>query len=240
MLCVLIRHLRNLVSVVFWALLLLLLRLSIPASADIQSANDAIQKKDYVKALSLFQEAASNGDVKAALAVADMYEGGLGVPVDYVQSAAWCRRAAQGGYAPAQSIMGTLYREGRGVPQNYEKAVYWYRMGAEQGWASAEFGLGNLYYFGRGLPKDVEQATQWLLKSAQHGDPEGQLLVGTLYLTGIGVGPRNYYKAYVWTVRSLAHGGEPRKSVTDQMNRIAQFLTPQERTLAEKEALQKP
>lgn len=76
---------------------------------------------------------AQQGDAKAQVFVAYLYETGQGVQQDYTKAAEWYRRAAEKGNASARAQLGNMYRLGRGVCQNYVLAYMWLDLAARQG-----------------------------------------------------------------------------------------------------------
>jgi uncharacterized protein len=76
---------------------------------------------------------AQQGDAKAQIFVAYLYETGQGVSQDYAKAAEWYRKAAEKGNATAQTQIGNMYFQGRGVPQNYVYAYMWLDLASRQG-----------------------------------------------------------------------------------------------------------
>jgi uncharacterized protein len=76
---------------------------------------------------------AEQGDAKAQVFVAYLYETGQGVNQNYSKAAEWYGRAARQGNPVAQTQLGNMYRLGRGVPQNYILAYMWFDLAQRQG-----------------------------------------------------------------------------------------------------------
>ncbi len=76
---------------------------------------------------------AQQGDAKAQVFVAYLYETGQGVNQNYAKAADWYSRAAQRGNAVAQTQLGNMYRLGKGVPQNYVLAYMWLDLASRKG-----------------------------------------------------------------------------------------------------------
>ena len=154
---------------------------------------------------------AEDGDIKAALSLAEMYLGGEEeVPRDYPAAAKWLRIAAEGGHSGAQYSLGTLYAKGvEGVPQDVSSAVKWYRTAAERGHIEAQYVLGELYLFGdEGVPRDVPVAVKWYRTAAERGHMEAQYSLGSVYEFGDEGVPQDLAEAARW-YRSAAEQGEP-------------------------------
>jgi hypothetical protein len=80
---------------------------------------------------------AEQGDAKAQVFVAYLYETGQGVSQNYSKAAEWYGRAARQGNPEAQTQLGNMYRIGRGVPQNYVLAYMWFELAEKKGSAQA-------------------------------------------------------------------------------------------------------
>ncbi len=76
---------------------------------------------------------AQQGDAKAQVFVAYLYETGQGVRRNYAKAAEWYEKAAQQGNTTAQTQLGDMYRLGKGVPQNYVMAYVWLDLAASGG-----------------------------------------------------------------------------------------------------------
>jgi TPR repeat protein len=76
---------------------------------------------------------AEQGDAKAQVFVAYLYETGQGVDQNYTKAAEWYGRAARQGNPVAQTQLGNMYRLGRGVPQNYVMAYMWLDLASRKG-----------------------------------------------------------------------------------------------------------
>jgi hypothetical protein len=134
-----------------------------------EDAVSAYKKGDYTTALQLFRPLADQGDARAELGLADMYELGQGTPKDEAQAVKWYRAAADKGNVIGQLGLGFMYAEGNGVSQDFPEAAKWYRLAADQGEPMAQFQLGHIYETGEGLPKDMTLAYMWFSMSATRG-----------------------------------------------------------------------
>ena len=95
---------------------------------------------DYHAAAKEWLPLAEKGDARAQVAVAGLYEAGLGVPRDYRAAAQWYRAAATQGDAVAALNLGSYYRRGFGVERDPAMAFYWFSVAAAAGneWAKAQ------------------------------------------------------------------------------------------------------
>jgi TPR repeat protein len=108
-----------------------------PARADFAEGLAAFDAGDFEGALGAWGPLAEAGGAEAQVALAGLYQGGLGVPADLAAAAAWYRRAAEQGEAVAQLNLGDLYSRGAGVPRDLVQAYLWLSLAAAQGrrWA---------------------------------------------------------------------------------------------------------
>ncbi|MDP7264970.1 MAG: tetratricopeptide repeat protein, partial [Candidatus Thermoplasmatota archaeon] len=121
---------------------------------------EAYKRGDYVTALNIFRNLATQGDMNAQFNLGVMHEGGKGVPQDNLEAIKWFRIAAEQGKAKAQAMLGYMYGEGKGVPQDNLEAVKWYRKAAKQGYVIAQLHLGSMYH-NEGDLKDYKEALKW-------------------------------------------------------------------------------
>ena len=126
-------------------------------------------RKEYEKAVPLFQKAAEQGHAPAQNNLGYCYQYGEGVTQNKEEAVKWYRLAVEQGNAPAQSNLGYCYQYGEGVTQNKEEAVKWYRLAAEQGNAPAQYNLGWCYQYGKGVRKNKTEARKWYQKAADQG-----------------------------------------------------------------------
>lgn len=91
----------------------------------------------YGVAFTEWRRLAEHGDVDAQVALAGLYEAGLGAPRNDRQAAHWYRTAAERGHVIARLNIGDFYSRGRGVDLDRVKAWYWLDLAASAGstWA---------------------------------------------------------------------------------------------------------
>lgn len=162
--------------------------------------------KDIDEAIIWYEKSANNGNSKAAIELAEIYEHGRGVKQDYFKAARWYEHAANNGSATAQLKLGEMYENGQGVYfQSNIEAAKWYRKAAENGDKRAEVNLGIAYDNGRGVPKNYQEAARWYQKAAEQGDFQGQALLGLMYATGNGV-QRDKVRGLSWMYHAAIAG----------------------------------
>lgn len=89
---------------------------------------------DVTKALELLQDAATQGNTRAALALAQLYgDNGSNIPQDLAAHARWVEKAADTGVPMALNALGFLYEKGRGVEADPERAAALYVQALESG-----------------------------------------------------------------------------------------------------------
>lgn len=121
--------------------------------------DDALSAKDsgdFVKARSLLQPLALQGDANSQFQLSLLYGNGQGGPADAKESVKWLRMAAKKGHAPAQSNLGAAYSRGWGVAQNYVRAVVWFTLAAASG--SKEAQTNRNVALRRMTPLEINQA----------------------------------------------------------------------------------
>jgi len=104
----------------------------------------ALQGADYPHALSIFSQAAAQGDGKSQFALAEMYRQGQGAPRDDAQALAWYRKAADQGIPGAEFRLGFFYQAGQGVRRDARVAESWYAKAAGQGYEDAQARLDEM------------------------------------------------------------------------------------------------
>ena len=81
--------------------------------------------EDSKEALEYYRLAAEQGNAKAQLKIALMYDQGKDLPQDYKEASRWYQLAAEQGHSGAQASLGLMYALGNGVPAAYVKAYVW-------------------------------------------------------------------------------------------------------------------
>ena len=210
-------------AMVAWTAMLLEFTLTAPmaVSADFEKAKAALEREDYLVALSELLPLAEQGHADAQIYLAMMYHRGNGVAQDHVLAAQWTRKAAELGLAKAQRQLGSLYYSGVGVPLDHALAAQWFRNAAEQGHAIAQTDLGIMYQYGMGVPLDHALAAQWFRNAAEQGYAVAQTRLGLLYYDGDEGVPQDYVFAYAWTNLAAAQGIEVARRLRDESLRLA-------------------
>ena len=144
------------------------------APSAMQAVNEAIERKDYARALELVRPLASQGYPAAQVIVGRFYLSGTIVAENPEEGIRWFRLAADQGYAEAQHVMGRLYFSGGGVTENHEEGARWFRLAAEQGSVKSQTMLGRLHFGGDGVPEDPIRSLAWFIVAAAQGDEDAR------------------------------------------------------------------
>ncbi len=101
------------------------------AMAELETARDLMDVKNYKAAMQELLPAARSGNAEAEELIGVMYALGLGVERDDQRAFEWYLRAAMKGHAGAQSGVGWYYEVGRGMPvPDLVRAHMWYVLSA--------------------------------------------------------------------------------------------------------------
>lgn len=118
----------------------------------------------YKKSLQTWKKEADDGDSKAALWAALVYERKLVPDSSPEKSVPYLLQAAESGNLTAQGLLAFKYRDGLGVPQDAAKAVEWFEKAASRKDLGAVMELGIMFRDGKYLPPDREKAFHWFEK----------------------------------------------------------------------------
>ena len=156
----------------------------------------------------VYRQAATAGNVKAQVALAQLYLRGDGVAKDLAEAARWYREAAsKHNDANAQYALGVLLERGIGVDKDPIEALLWFQRAAQQGHPAALTNTGVAYSKGEVVPRDYAKAFTYFQRAADAGVAQAQFNLGLLYENGLGV-EKNPVQAYRW-YSAAAAGGDP-------------------------------
>ena len=148
---------------------LALLTASLLAAADLASAKQAYQQKNYDAAFKQLTPLAEKGDAEAQFLLGKMYWKGDGVLKDNDAAMKWFKASAGQGNRDAQFFTGSYYLlTHRDIPEGMK----WMRLSAEQGNQDAQLLLGKTYMEGApGVTRDPVQGEMWLRLAAKDNLP---------------------------------------------------------------------
>lgn len=140
-----------------------------PAHADVDAGLVALDRRDYATAIRTLLESTAGGDPRAAAALADIHERGLGVPRDDAQALRWRRIAAGQGDAESAFRIGNRYARGDGVPRDEAVARDWYRKAATRGHPAAQLELSKLLGAAGASDADARESATWFERAKANG-----------------------------------------------------------------------
>ena len=126
-------------------------------------------QQDDEKAIYWYKRAATQGSVKAELALGMRYGSGIGVEQNMKEAVFWLKKAYEQGDPLGAQTIAQHYESGTGVPQSYAEAAKWYRRAADKGDGVSEWALGEFYEKGEGVAQNLEQAKKWYSAAAAQG-----------------------------------------------------------------------
>ncbi|MCV6591305.1 MAG: sel1 repeat family protein, partial [Silicimonas sp.] len=175
-------------------------------------ARATIAAGDVERAVTLYKQAATEGDLRAMVSLAQLHESGTGVPQDMGTALDLYERAAAGGSADAMINLAVTLFEGQIVPKDDTRAVALLQQAADGGSAKATFNLGVLAQ--DGAAGEPEQALGYFQKAARDGEYQGYLAAAILLDEGRGV-PRDPLEAARMLLRGAA---EDNGAILDQLS----------------------
>jgi TPR repeat protein len=139
-------------------------------------------KKDDLKAVGYYEQAAALNYPPAQFNLAIMYENGFGVEINYDLAKVFLEKSARQNYLPAQFNLGCLYQK---YFNQLELAAYWYDLAASKNHPQAQHNLAMLLTNGQGIPKDFVAAVNWFKKAAAGGEVKSLYALACLCEQGI-------------------------------------------------------
>ena len=143
----------------------------------------------YSGALEMIQDYADNGNVKAEIYLADMYNYGLGTEKDSARAMKYYRAAGENGDVYSQFMYVNLMLANRNDPpqkeddeknydtgmkyynaKDYAKAAEIFTSSAKNGHAPSQYMIGRMYEHGQGVSRNVDTAREWYTESSNNGD----------------------------------------------------------------------
>jgi TPR repeat protein len=217
-------------------------------ASDTQDAQKTLDENgpeletDRQQALEWFRRSAEQGNMKAQMALARMYENGDAGPDRGMGDAfVWYMNAAEAGNGEAMRRVGMLYEgritdwNGKGIDKDCKLAFKWLRKAAEEkDDKMAMVEIGQMYGNGEcaAVRKDPEKALRWYQHAAETGDAAGQMLVGEAYENGAGTQQslREAYKWYSLALLSYKKVGDTDGLVDATKKKIGIKLDPMEKS----------
>lgn len=170
---------------------------------------------DYVKAVSLFLEAAELGDMISQFFLGIIYYHGRGVTKDNFEAFKWFQLAAQQGLPEAQTNIGLMYEKGEGVSPDLKEGLKWFRLAAEQGIEDAQYKIGLFYRDNR---RDNHEALKWFRLAAEQGHAWAQYELANMYAGVSGV-KRDPIEGFKWLNLAAKNGHLMSQSLLKHLSR---------------------
>lgn len=152
-------------------------------------AYGAFQRGFFLTALELALPRAERNDAAAQTLIAQIYAGGLGVPMSMEKAASWYRLASNNGDPLATFELALLYQSGRGVERDRARAAELFRKASDAGNIAARYNLGLLHVEGVYAEPSLVKAAQMIGEAATAGLPEARYDYGSMLMEGAGVAP---------------------------------------------------
>jgi TPR repeat protein len=138
-------------------------------------------KKDYKKAIELYQMAVDKGHSCAMYNLGYMYYHGKGVQQNYSKAIELYQMAVDKGLSDAMNYLGLIYYNGQGVQQNYDKAIQYFQMAIDKGHSGAMNNLGIMYYNGQDVQQNYDKAIELLQMAINKSEPNAMNNLGLMY-----------------------------------------------------------
>ncbi len=162
--------------------------------ARLYVSGDNSVPKDYSKAFSYFQKAASQNNIDACTGLGFCYTDGYGVKVDPEKAAYYFEKAAQQGDASAQINLAYLLQKSK-REEDLPKIIHWLTLAAQQGDQKAQYQLGLKYiylwrshetskYAYQDQSNDFGAGMYWLYQAALQGYKDAIDIFRTFILQG--------------------------------------------------------
>lgn len=157
-------------------------------------------EQDYLKAISLYNEASKDFNMQAINGIAYCYFYGLGVKQDYEKAAELLNSVAIYFNCPAKIICNYAYccYMGKGTPRNYNNSGEFFRSALRVRPSKVDpivlYFCGLSSYYGYGFNIDFEAAFKYFERASKSGLYDAKLALIACYKKGIGV-EKNLEKA---------------------------------------------
>jgi TPR repeat protein len=194
--------------------------------SSMKLAFEAMNAKDYAKALALFKQGYKKvGYPQAALMIAKMYLGGVGTHRDTAEAIVWYKRAAEAPFdaqdvltfnsadpysknvrVESQITLAVIYMVGQDVPKSPKEARNWYAAANKYGYVPAGFMLGKMAEAGYGGGADPAKAVSYYQAAGEYDFAPAQYRLGQLYYNGADGVAQDKTKAGAWLLKAAKNG----------------------------------
>lgn len=146
---------------------------------------------DFLKAIEIYEIAASRGHPQSNLKLGMLYFHGHGVTQNINKAIKYFGKAGENGCALSYFTLGWIYDEGVLIPKDDDKAEYFYIKSAEKGNGNAQYNLSQLCLkISEKKAKESyeKKSIEWLELAVKNGHPLAQLKMG-IHLVNKNEGP---------------------------------------------------
>ncbi|PWJ16543.1 caspase family protein [Jannaschia seohaensis] len=170
---------------------------------------------DLPRAVTLYGEAAAQGDLRAMVSLAQLMEQGIGMPADPQGALALVQEAAERGSPDAMLNLAVALFNGEGVAPDPDRAVDLLRRAADLGSGGAIHNLG--VFAERGVIDTPEAALDYFVRAARAGESTGYRSAAIVLDEGRGV-PRDPERAADMLLRAVAEdSGQTLRELTGRV-----------------------
>lgn len=146
---------------------------------------------DFLKAIEIYEIAASRGHPQSNLKLGMFYFHGHGVTQNINKAIKYFGKAGESGCSLSYFTLGWIYDEGVLIPKDDDKAEYFYTKSAEKGNGNAQYNLSQLCLkISEKKAKESyeKKSIEWLELAVKNGHPLAQLKMG-IHLVNKNEGP---------------------------------------------------
>ncbi|MFV1984639.1 MAG: tetratricopeptide repeat protein [Thiohalomonadales bacterium] len=129
-----------------------------------------LEKKEIKKSISMFEKAASLGDIEAANQLAEIYDNNQNFDDNYKKAFYWTKFSADKGDTFALFNLASMYNSGKGVKLDKLKGHELNLKAEKLGKVDSMYFTGKDYYDGIIVSKNVTKAYMWIKKSINNAN----------------------------------------------------------------------
>ena len=143
-----------------------------------QEALKAYRAKDYMRALTLWEEEAKHKSDQAMANLGLMYLKGKGVSKDFTKAKAWFEKGSEFDNDSANYNLALMYQSKIGVEEDIDKAVEYFRRASRHNHELANFRLGLILLKDRTQEAQVKEGFECILNAAKAGHAMAKIQMG--------------------------------------------------------------
>lgn len=144
--------------------------------------------KDQATAITLYQQAAQEGDAKAMNALGILYKEGIGTKADRNLAISWLTKAGQLGYAKSWYNLGLIYKDATNEKErDFAKAYDCFSKAADLGDEQSVYAKAYLLYKGLGVAQNYSEAAKLFADGSYKGRPNSMYFFGLCLRNGYGI-----------------------------------------------------